>query len=344
MKDLKREIERLKENKDAIKENETLKKEIESLKKEMAELKRAKDENNRKCDKCIEDLGQEENLREHILSKHAPKQFKCNVCGDMLRTESCMKKHEKSVHAANSKREKLSKHLEELQSKIADQKIGILKDILALQQKERKYIGKCNCKAKFCNINHSRFRWTSSRSGNLLKKMNEVVDEKQSDKNILVMEKCDKTFPNKDGMKSHVENKHSKDFYCKQCKNGFTDHESLIEHIHTHHEQENTSKDSILKSFSYDCDMCENVFDDSGDLSKHIALHHVDKCTDCGHEFYDEIALQKHKETEHGKIMNCHQCEDILKTQEELDSHMMTHQQRSLMESTFFNPSLDNMN
>ena len=132
VKELKREIERLKESKDAIKENETLKKEIESLKKEMAELKRAKDENNRKCDKCIEDLGQEENLREHILSKYAPKRFKCNVCGDMLRTESCMKKHEKSVHTVNSKREKLSKHFEELQSKIADQKIGILKDILAL--------------------------------------------------------------------------------------------------------------------------------------------------------------------------------------------------------------------
>ena len=91
VKELKREIERLNKNKDVIQENEAMKGEIEGLKKEIAELRRVKDINNRKCDECNENFGQEMQLRKHILKKHAPKRFGCKMCGVELVTESRLK-------------------------------------------------------------------------------------------------------------------------------------------------------------------------------------------------------------------------------------------------------------
>ena len=58
------------------------------------------------------------------------------MCGDELETESSLKKHKKYGHAENSERDKLSKHLEESQSKLVTQKIGILNEIIVLQQKK----------------------------------------------------------------------------------------------------------------------------------------------------------------------------------------------------------------
>ena len=145
----------------------------------------------------------------------------------------------------------------------------------------------------------------------------------------------------KDGMKSYVKNKHDRNFKCKQSKNRFTDHDNLSEHIKTIHVQEHMSVESILISFTLDCDKCEKASDDGGDLQKHIESDHVGICGNCENAFENEIALQKHVKPKHGKTMNCHQFEIFFNSQEDLESHIETHQDRSLLESTFFNPSLN---
>ena len=101
------------------------------------------------------------------------------------------------------------------------------------------------------------------------------------------------------------------------------------------------SVESILISFTLDCDKCEKASDDGGDLQKHIGSHHVDKCDDCENTFNNEFALQKHMVTKHRKTINCHLCENIFNSQEDLYSHIDIHEDRSLSESTFLNPSLN---
>ena len=341
-------------------ENKALKEKLESWEKEDERISNClKTENNNlqlkitdllKCNECDVKFDEKSSMMEHILSNHSRVIFKCGQCDKHFPDRGLLKRHATANHVAEnlscSKCEKnfemkqtlfehvirehssklknnLQKRLNELTKKITDQRIKLHEDLFTLKHKDMKKKGNCNCKGKFCKINHSRFRWTMSKADDFFSKLILILPEYQnSEATASLPDQCDKGG--------------------KMCEN-IEGMKTLNEKDHAPNDVSET-QESILGSFSYDCELCEQVMDDTNDLQNHIETQHSQdfKCKLCDHEFLEDSSLWKHIESEHVLTYKCQKCEMSFIREKNLEKHIGTDHAENLLESTFFNPSAVN--
>ena len=104
--------------------------------------------------------------------------------------------------------------------------------------------------------------------------------------------------------------------------------------------------DFLENSFNeYECDMCGDDFKDEESLKKHEENDHTPieyhTCDVCGYILIGEEKMKKHKRKEHGSKYGCQPCEETFLDESSLYSHMETHQETNVFETTFFSPSKD---
>ena len=163
------------------------------------------------------------NMKTHILTDHGKKIFKCGVCERNCRTEDDLKVHMKKEHSNRTEKQNLMIRHEELILSLKRQKIKIFEDLYKLKALEVKQLRKCGCKGNFCRIDHSRFRWTASKSDAIF---NIMISTSSS----FPCEKCDKIFYSENNLRSHINNEHEQKFICKQCDKAFSEVCDMIRH------------------------------------------------------------------------------------------------------------------
>ena len=100
-------------------------------------------------------------------------------------------------------------------------------------------------------------------------------------------------------------------------------------------------------STEFECEMCGDCFDNMESQKKHKEYDHVlpteyHNCNICGNLLINKEKLKKHHIKEHGQNFKCQTCDEIFENDDEVINHMsMKHESRNLLESTFFNPSLE---
>ena len=264
-------------------------------------------ENFRNCDECTEQFDTKTLMKTHILSNHLERKAVCDYCSNHSNEKSDMKEHKVSEHSKETQTDLLNKKYEELYSTIANQKDKIFKDLYRLKQKEVKQTKNCQCRGRFCKINHSRYRWTSSMADILFNKFKSANSNKicRTTGNI-ECEKCDVEFCDEDVMKTHIQKNHELDssFKCHNCDQRYTNSETLKRHNETDHQM----------SPRYFCKECDTNFPQMLTLENHIRRIHNSKfgCQPCEQNFVDENSLMNHMNEDH---------------------------ETNLVEKTFFNPS-----
>ena len=101
----------------------------------------------------------------HNVAKHLGSLCQCDVCDQCFNTKDDLETHIVKRNHNNEKvnelqkKNELQKRLNELNSKVGNQKMKIYDDILLLKQREEKENRKCKCKGSFCRVNHHKHRW-----------------------------------------------------------------------------------------------------------------------------------------------------------------------------------------
>ena len=263
-----------------------------------------------KCDVCEKQFDDKASLKMHNLANHSRRSFKCNICGEGFSVKGAMTRHN-TEHHRKVKKDKLLEKMNALDMQINIQKQDIFNAILQLKKKENKENGACYSKGRFCPINHSRFRWTVTKSDSFLDKLNyqkkmylcHKCDIKFEDNNdavshmktvhprIFKCKQCHKRFREEVNMKNHAENEHEVKFLCQECSKTFESNQELRSHVTTVHsnnslKEDGSNESSILKSFesgseemlshdaNYECNICDGEFIDAETLNHHNETYH----------------------------------------------------------------------
>ena len=121
----------------------------------------------------------------HVVLDHPNVRFKCDTCDNEFSRKIDLTMHVNKHHKHENNKNLLRKQYDELVSTIRDQKSKIFNDLYKIKLEESNKKGNCNCKGKYCLVNHARFRWTISRADEIFRKLASLSKsdvEKEDDK------------------------------------------------------------------------------------------------------------------------------------------------------------------
>ena len=160
-------------------------------------------------------------------------------------------------HGKQKLKNDLIRKQNELISKIKHQRFKLHEDLYKLKQRETKENGTCNCRAKICKINHSRFRWHMSEADMLFNSLS----------NLSSIEKTEGSY-------SYVD----------------------IEFVNNHLEEVNEISDDKEICPSFICATCSKVFDENINIENYQKSEHEKqiKCSRCDKMFYTRCEMSNH--------------------------------------------------
>ena len=127
---------------------------------------------------------------------------------------------------------------------------------------------------------------------------------------------CKTIFWTEEHLKAHIDNYHEQQqIYCKECKLTFKTVDSLNEH-------------NIAKNL-FKCEVCECDFRTICELEKHKQMKHGKdefSCAYCQLQFSSNKSLNSHLQSHIEKNFECRQCEKVVKAPDELEKHMLEHE------------------
>ena len=195
-----------------------------------------------KCDKCGEGFKEKDILQHHNGSKHLIEEaspFKCNECEYEIIAKDDLKTHISTEHTRKINMLEILKKERQIQEQVSQQKINLYESLYKLKQKEERKKFTCSCRGQHCRINHFKYRWTASKSDDLVNRLKTTTS---SDYNVINCNKCDQRFVKEEDLKLHITTNHKaklhrSKFACQPCEQSFLNEDNLMSHIDDHHER-----------------------------------------------------------------------------------------------------------
>lgn len=112
-------------------------------------------------------------------------------------------------------------------------------------------------------------------------------------------------FKTQQELNNHTKISHTDNFKCNKCEKVFTNHNSLLQHSKTKHEDKSRLP------------VGHQSWTRNPGNTKFV-------CSYCPHEFNTKADLNVHQITHQGKDIPCNQCEDMFETKQDLGHHIRT--------------------
>ena len=277
-----------------------------------------------KCESCLFEIGNQEDLDEHIKSEHS---FPCDHCNIKLKTSYELEKHIQAEHVIPcskcdtmtiSTEADMNIHMKachelpcelcstifETVTELADHKIiahsiscSHCNNTYTSQSDVDDHIDKCHkLPCRMCSE-------TFIDAGQLLEHHNEEHKIKCGS--------CDASFTSKQNLEKHIQETHA--IFCVECNQYFPVNTDMEQHKASNHVHVNILVDQK-------CRICDVGFTAIEDLKEHIELEHTLQCAKCQKKFRTNTEFNDHL-AEHDTV-KCTVCEVSTNSQEEMESHI----------------------
>ncbi|XP_023292625.1 transcription factor grauzone-like isoform X5 [Lucilia cuprina] len=253
-------------------------------------------------------------LAEHILVHYNPEHFKCKTCDKVCRDSTQLESHEQT-HLPNPPASKYKKTFQcEKCSKTFSSKASFEHHMVAKHVPREEFKFECpECKKKFPTAKNLSLHENNS----------------HNPQNIVICDKCGKTFRDKCRLKLHHRHDHLNEpkpekipQKCPFCNKWYSSKSSVQDHIrnmHTDNDIEHrcptcgfvsTTAKALKKHilFNHDavrrhkCNLCEKAFKRPQDIKEHMATHTGEPlytCVNCGKTFKSKANMFHHRRRFH---------------------------------------------